>query len=344
MRPLILPHFKPIVMAKKSKPKPPKGKKPNPVQTPPPVQGTGKRVYADPKPVKLDQGLVTDGEAGEYTGHTIPNVEPIPAPRAGASLVVNLAKVLGQAAVDQITANGMLVFHAVGDTGADKQLRVPFEDSVASMMVSDLTNANAAEVPSFFYHLGDVVYEFGQADSYYAQFYEPYALYNAPIFAIPGNHDGMIWDTSMITLEAFLNNFCAPVPGPAPNAAGLHRTTMDLPGVYFTLEAPFVNIIGVYSNVVDKGFGIISSEGGKIPLVTDDQKNFLISELQRLAPLRNSNQTAVIVAVHHPPFRGNDVGINTLGKDLDDAFTKAGFWPDLVLSGHEHVYERFERL
>ncbi|HLZ16853.1 MAG TPA: hypothetical protein VKQ08_07425, partial [Cyclobacteriaceae bacterium] len=75
----------------------------------------------------------------------------------------------------------------------------------------------------------------------------------------------------------------------------------------------------------------------------DDQKNFLIAELKRLAPLRNANQTAVIVAIHHPVYNGNDAEKNTLGADLDDAFTKGGLWPDLVLNGHAHLYERFER-
>ncbi len=46
--------------------------------------------------------------------------------------------------------------------------------------------------PAFLFHLGDVVYDFGEAQYYYDQFYEPYRNYPAPIFAIPGNHDGFI--------------------------------------------------------------------------------------------------------------------------------------------------------
>ena len=46
-------------------------------------------------------------------------------------------------------------------------------------------------MPSFFYHLGDVVYNFGEAAYYYDQFYEPYRNYPAPILGIPGNHDGV---------------------------------------------------------------------------------------------------------------------------------------------------------
>ena len=30
-------------------------------------------------------------------------------------------------------------------------------------------------------------------------------------------------------------------------------------------------------------------------------------------------------------------------NDLDDAFTKGGLWPDAILSGHAHMYERFAR-
>jgi hypothetical protein len=32
-----------------------------------------------------------------------------------------------------------------------------------------------------------------------------------------------------------------------------------------------------------------------------------------------------------------------LGKDIDAAATAAGLWPDAVLSGHAHLYQRFSR-
>jgi len=40
---------------------------------------------------------------------------------------------------------------------------------------------------------------------------------------------------------------------------------MTQPAVYFTLDAPYVSIIGLYSNVLDTGGGIISSQGGHFP-------------------------------------------------------------------------------
>lgn len=30
-------------------------------------------------------------------------------------------------------------------------------------------------------------------------------------------------------------------------------------------------------------------------------------------------------------------------QDMDDAFTKAGVWPDAVLAAHDHMYERYTR-
>jgi hypothetical protein len=54
----------------------------------------------------------------------------------------------------------------------------------------DFDHRNPSKNPSFLYDLGDVIYKFGEASEYYSQFYEPYAHYPAPIFAIPGNKDG----------------------------------------------------------------------------------------------------------------------------------------------------------
>lgn len=49
------------------------------------------------------------------------------------------------------------------------------------------------------------------------------------------------------TLSAFLTNFCAASAGPSPDAGVLVRDVMTQPGVYFTLDAPFISIIGLYS-------------------------------------------------------------------------------------------------
>jgi len=60
-----------------------------------------------------------------------------------------------------------------------------------------------------------------------------YRNYDAPIFAIPGNHDGAVFKGETAgSLDAFRANFCAEQPGHSPDSQGAVRTTMDQPGVY----------------------------------------------------------------------------------------------------------------
>lgn len=151
-------------------------------------------------------------------------------------------------------------------------------------------------------------------------------------------------NVSQTALTGFLRNFCASAPDPSPDSGGILRSTMDQPGVYFTLDAPFVSIIGLYTNVLE-GPGVISSQGGKYPL-SDDQLQFLTAELTRLKPARAANERAVIIACHHPPASVDAVhgGGTGLATDIDTACENAGLHPDAVLSGHAHLYQRFTRV
>jgi hypothetical protein len=272
----------------------------------------------------------------------------VPTGPPGAPL--GLQDVVGQAFLAPILNGNKISFHAVGDTGASASAKIHTEASVADAMTNDLQQP-ASDAPAFFFHLGDVIYEFGEAQFYYDQFYEPFRDYDRPIFAIPGNHDGAVTyinggaqpDTP--TLQAFMSNFCAATPGIPQSIGGLARTTMTQPGVYFTLDAPFVSIIGLYTNVLE-GPGVISDLDNSYPtLKGDGQHDWLVGELKRLAPQRKALERAVIVACHHPPVSADKThgGTTGLGQDLDSAFTAAGLWPDAVLSGHAHIYQRFSR-
>ncbi len=220
----------------------------HPIKKAHPVSAPNDPVFAQPVP-SPDPTTFKDPVTDQKL-KSISNVEPVPQPTAGGSEpILTLEQILGSsgpARIAEINAAGSIVFHAVGDTGS---VQGPATQSlVADKMVGDFTEDNNADVPSFFFHLGDVVYYFGEAAYYYDQFYEPYRNYPAPIVAIPGNHDGVLSPTSTVpTLDAFLRNFCAAQPVHTPEAAGLSRTAMIEPGVYFTLDAPFVRILGVYS-------------------------------------------------------------------------------------------------
>jgi hypothetical protein len=300
-------------------------------------------VFAQPTPSPDPTSFrdpVTDQKLKE-----IGAVQPFPAPRGGATEpVLQLADVLGSQGPARVTAiqkAGQIVFHTVGDTGSTKGPAT--QSQVADKMVTDFTEDNSADVPSFFYHLGDIVYNFGEAAYYYDQFYEPYRNYPAPILGIPGNHDGVTYPKETVaTLDAYLRNMCSATPVHTDEAGTLSRTAMIQPGVYYTLEAPFVRMLGLYSNVLEDP-GVISTEGGTRPTLNDDQLTYLQTALARC---KSENFTgAVLIAVHHPPFTGgvNHGGSPRMLQDMDDAATAAGFWPHVVLSGHSHNYQRYTR-
>ena len=311
----------------------------NPPSVPAPTSGTfifADTVPDDPTrpfdPVKDDSDVRNSPFVEQFAKHGVP--EPVPGPRNGVDPVMSLADVLGAARIDAIRKAGKISFHTVGDTGAPKSSKLPHEDAVADLLVKDCTGP-VADRPAFFFHLGDVVYYYGEDEYYYDQFYKPYEFYPAPIFAIPGNHDGITYKQEMVSLDAFIRTFCDDQPRHAQTAGGILRTSMTQPGVYFTLEAPFVAIIGLYSNC-SESYGYLDQQ----------QKLFLYKELKRLKPHReHGNLAAVILAVHHPPlsFSPTKPSSIRMRDDLDAASKSAGLWPDVVFSGHAHVYQRMTR-
>lgn len=259
------------------------------------------------------------------TKHPTQPWRDLPAPTGPAPYHLNLDTVLSDAAIQAINTSGRMVFHAVGDTGGVNTNT--YIDNVASYMEKDFGGADATRHPSFYYHLGDVVYYDGETANYYAEFYEPYNTYPAPIFAIPGNHDGDVDPIAKEpSLAAFVNNFCAQIARHTPEAQDAPRDAMTQPNVYWTLATPLATIIGLYSNC---------PEGG---VLAPAQIAWFESELAS-AP----RDRALIVAVHHPLYSayGPHPGSQHLYSVFDSACTTTGRVPDLVLSGHVHDYQRF---
>ena len=327
----------------------PRTKKPTHKQPPPPpspgngptgTTNTGGRQFAEPSPstdpTKFSVDHPSDNPLYNLVNNTL--LQPIPAPRT-PNPVLALADVLGSSAVQAIQKAGQIVFHSIGDSGS---VNGPATESlVADKMVADFADEQPADRPVFLFHLGDVVYSFGEAKYYYDQFYEPYRSYPAPILAVPGNHDGQVYSTDTAgTLDAFLRNFASVQPVKTPESGGLVRTAMTQPGVYFAFDVPFVTIIGLYSNVLEDP-GVISTEGKKGSPVDDRQLPFLQTALTQA----KAANKPVILVTHHPPYTAGSVhgGSPNMLADLDAACTKTGVWPHAHLSGHAHNYQRFTR-
>jgi hypothetical protein len=122
---------------------------------------------------------------------------------------------------------------------------------------------------------------------------------------------------------------------------------MDQPGVYFTLNAPFVKFIGLYSNTSEGSTeGVIASSKVGTAQLTFLKQQLAAAKAERdQAGQDKSKRRALVIATHHPPFTGSPshVPSPTMLKQIDDACDEAGIQPDLHLSGHAHLYERYTR-
>jgi acid phosphatase type 7 len=219
-----------------------------------------------------------------------------------------------------------MTFHVVGDSGGVQDGE--FQTNVAEQMIEHLHSGKGNQ-PLFCYHVGDVVYFTGAKDEYYAQFYEPYAHYDAPIFSIPGNHDGEVDDpTAQTSLDGWVEYFMQANPDVDPISKDAPRVQLNLPNVYWTLITPLATIVGMYTNV---------PEGGSIDSV---QQQWLTNEFATAADDR-----AFILALHHPiySFDVYHSGSAKMADALENAIRDTGRVPNLVLTGHVHDYQRIEQ-
>jgi calcineurin-like phosphoesterase family protein len=289
-------------------------------------KGTGKRMSHVP-PVSAPTLQV------QAVGIQLPHYpfQPLPTPNGPPPYRFDLSQLLSAADIATI-ANGTLVFHTVGDTGDHRGQQ---QDFVAEMMTQDAQSLPAERKPAFFYHLGDVVYFAGDISMYGDNFYQTYKDYPCFIVAIPGNHDcqpddpqdGPV-DPNKVPLDGWVQNFMSKNSGQLGSLkTGANRTQMDLPNVYWTFTTPLATMIGLFSNVGE-------TEGE----IHQDQIDWFQKELTAADPNK-----ALLVSVHHPPFSGDveHSGSSVVDQVLMKAFQAVKRYPDLILSGHVHSYQRF---
>lgn len=264
------------------------------------------------------------------------NLGPIPKPSRDPEMT--LEEIVGTAGVAEIEAAGAIRFHCVGDTG---QPNGRSQELVAEGMAADFHPEGKGSNPAFLFHLGDVIYGHSKDALFRDEFYRPYHNYPGKIIAIPGNHDGETFPTTdPESLKAFRDNFCAEKAAVPPIAAGIgvFRETMTQPGVYWMLDTPFAQIIGLYSNLAENP-GFLDGANND-----QSQKEWLQAALTKVKAQRKDTRKALLLATHHPPFSSaGHSGSTQMLADIDTICKKAGIMPDAFLSGHAHNYQRYTR-
>lgn len=262
-------------------------------------------------------GLSSAVTAREQLTKSFPpgRVQPLPPGSPGSRSAADLG----------IVEKDPLTFFVIGDVGG---VQAPGPQNAVSYAMQKATGA------AFVYLVGDIVYFHGEASNYQAQFYEPYGHLNIPILAIPGNHDGDVatddsgQPTGRAPLDTFMANFCTATPEPPPSDPELEfgRHTQTLPWSDWTLELQAVTIIGAYSNVPSGG-------------------HFETSQIDWMAAQLGAapSDRPLILAFHHPPLSID--AMHGGSQKMVDAVTKAcataGRYPDLLITGHVHDYQRF---
>ena len=248
---------------------------------------------------------------------------PLPAPPGNYPYHIDLKDFVPEISAEQ------LVFQLCGDTGG---IQHPFyQHRVAKAMISQF---KTGDEPQFFFHLGDVVYNYGQQQEYEHQFFRPFKDYPAPVFAIPGNHDGDIdpFDARHPqSLDAFLKVFCADDRKPLNFAGDTGFLSTTQPNVYYKLRTPLADIIALYSNV--PRFGNID----------ELQRQWFVEQLTMHK--KDNQEKALILCLHHSPYsadtnHGSSVNMQLF---LEETFDLAGVIPDIIFSGHVHNYQRFTK-
>ena len=311
--------------------KPATPRKPAP---PPPSAGRFAHPFFTPTPQNNRQPVNGNTRMTDWSKQQLGPVPPVK--RGGR---IDLSEVIGAAGVQEIEHVGELRFHALGDSGVGMAHEA---EQVSEEMKTDYQPDAGGMNPAFLFHLGDVIYGPDKEAHYGDRFYGPYRHYPGKILGIPGNHDGEVRvPADDPSLSGFQANFCQAAPGvpSAASATGIFREMIAQPGVYWLLEAPFVRVLGLYSNLLENPGYLEGKDNGQ---PNTSQLDWLNATLASIARLRDNK--ALVIATHHPPYsQSGHSGSDEMNQSIVDACTKAGVFPDVFLAAHAHNYQRYTR-
>lgn len=197
--------------------------------------------------------------------------------------------------------SGPISFIVFGDSGT------------ASHAQLDLANTMLNYNFDFMIHTGDIAYPSGTKNQLEKNFFDIYKkhLEKAPVYPAPGNHDYMTEN-----LRPYLESF--DLPRQALNEKDNER--------YYSFDVDNIHFVALDTNVPLYEISALRA---------DDMADWLSKDLAK-----NSDRTWKVVFFHHPPYSSGQIhGDDKLVQEiLVPIFEK--YSVDLVLSGHEHNYER----
>jgi acid phosphatase type 7 len=174
----------------------------------------------------------------------------------------------------------------------------------------DVAASMLARKPELFIALGDNAYEAGTEEEIQKNLFEPLAnlLSEVPFFTVAGNHE-------YVTNQAqpFFDNLYLPT-----SPSGGER--------YYSFDWGFVHFVGLDSNCA-------------VGLASKDRCTLAAQRAWLEQDLAASQAAWKIVFFHHPPWSSGNHGSQlTVRREFGPLFEKYGV--DLVLTGHDHNYER----
>lgn len=194
------------------------------------------------------------------------------------------------------------------DKGTDARLKRMIGHGEPRPRQAQLASVVAAEHPDLVLHLGDVEQTDGAPHRYREAFFVPFArlIANAPIYPVIGNHD------AKTGAAAYLDAFHLPRNAAEPGAAERYYS--------FDCGPVHVTALDVYTSPF---------------LIGSRQHTWLEQDLA------GAQQAGWRIVTLHPPLisAGRSGDAPDLVRDLAPLFER--YRVSLVLSGHDHNYQRF---
>jgi hypothetical protein len=211
---------------------------------------------------------------------------------------------------------GYLVVVAVGD------IACPATDTTDPCQQMATARLAAAQNPNAILMLGDSQYNAGLTSEYYGAgaYNDTWGSFNPIVYPMPGNHEyGLPGDAPPQSASGYFSYF------------GAAANPMHTPNGYYSFALGSWHVAALNSDCYDSGCADTVNGG-----TTSAQTSWLQRDLA------SSPSACTLAFWHHPFISAGDIGNNPYTSPLFGALY--GAHADIVLGGHDHLYERYPQL